>query len=165
MSIYDQYWGYIPLSEENLNEIWDSGTIVLDTNILLNLYRLSSSSTDDFIKILEKNSERVVVPKIVLDEFFNNRTTLIAERIQGNLNLKKSLDNVISCLDNDIFAKYKRSGIEKADYDKLKTDVSNIIERFFSNHIERNLITEDYFNKKDDILNKVIDLVGDLNYS
>ena len=29
MSIYDQYWGYIPLSEENLNEIWDSGTIVL----------------------------------------------------------------------------------------------------------------------------------------
>lgn len=161
MSIYDQYWGYIPLSEENLNEIWDSGTIVLDTNILLNLYRLSSSSTDDFIKILEKNSERVVVPKIVLDEFFNNRTTLIAERIQGNLNLKKSLDNVISCLDNDIFAKYKRSGIEKADYDKLKTDVSNIIERFFSNHIERNLITEDYFNKKDDILNKVIDLVGD----
>ena len=61
MTIYDKYWGYIPLSEGNLDEIWNTGTIVLDTNILLNLYRLSSSATDEFIKILESNSERVVV--------------------------------------------------------------------------------------------------------
>lgn len=161
MTIYDKYWGYIPLSEGNLDEIWNTGTIVLDTNILLNLYRLSSSATDEFIKILESNSERVVVPKIVLDEFFNNRTTLITERIQGNQSLKKSLDGLMSYLENDIFAKHKRSGIEKADYDKLKLDISNVIEVFFSSHTERNLITEEYFNKNDDILNKIIDLVGE----
>jgi hypothetical protein len=88
LTIYDKYWGYIPLSEGNLDEIWNTGTIVLDTNILLNLYRLSSSATDEFIKILESNSERVVVPKIVLDEFFNNRTTLITERIQPSFPCK-----------------------------------------------------------------------------
>ncbi|MEL6919290.1 MAG: PIN-like domain-containing protein, partial [Bacteroidota bacterium] len=46
--------GYFKLTEEEINQLWEKALFVFDANILLNLYRYSNETRDDFFKILEK---------------------------------------------------------------------------------------------------------------
>ncbi|WP_147289967.1 PIN-like domain-containing protein [Crenobacter cavernae] len=70
-----------PPTKEEYKRLWDGALIVLDANVLLNLYRLPSSARKDFLSVLELLKDRFWIPHQVALEFQRNRLTVIsAER-------------------------------------------------------------------------------------
>lgn len=96
----DLFPGHFRDSDDNLAETWNECLFVFDTNILLNLYRYSDSTKEEFLKILKKIGSRIWLPHRAADEYFNNRLEVIGKQEKAyddtvsNINkLKKELDN------------------------------------------------------------------------
>ncbi|MFJ9700580.1 PIN-like domain-containing protein [Streptomyces fradiae] len=58
---------------EDYGRLFQSGLIVLDTNVLLNLYRSNARTRQDTLAVLNKLRDRLWVPHQVLVEFWRNR--------------------------------------------------------------------------------------------
>lgn len=61
-----------PLAED-YERLFQSGMVVLDTNVLLNLYRSNERTRRDTLAVLDKLRDRLWVPHQVLTEFWRNR--------------------------------------------------------------------------------------------
>lgn len=70
--------GYYPPSAEQYEKLWKEAVIVLDTNVLLNLYRLPTVARDELFGVLELLKERIWIPHQVALEFQRRRLTVIA---------------------------------------------------------------------------------------
>ena len=89
--IYDDFPGYRVPSEEELNDALVSALVVVDANLLLNLYRYNDSTSKDLIELLRHIGDRLWVPSQVMREFWRNRIGVLANRGVG---LKDSLDTL-----------------------------------------------------------------------
>lgn len=83
------FCGYYPPTSDEYERLWKEATIVLDTNVLLNLYRLPTSARDEFLTVLDLLKDRLWVPHQVALEFQRNRLTVIAAE-------RKSTEDVLS---------------------------------------------------------------------
>lgn len=72
------FFGYYPPTSGEYERLWKEATIVLDTNVLLNLYRLPTSARDEFLNVLDLLQDRLWIPHQVALEFQRNRLTVIA---------------------------------------------------------------------------------------
>lgn len=70
---------YFPLTEEQLAEIWSSGFIVFDTNVILRLYRYKKATADDILSLWKKIKTRLWIPNQVAWEYNRNRLEKIKE--------------------------------------------------------------------------------------
>ncbi|MCM2984318.1 PIN-like domain-containing protein [Bacillus safensis] len=61
-------------------DIWTNSVIVLDTNILLNLYRYSKETSEKLLALLEKSKDRLWLPHQIALEFHLNRTNVILDQ-------------------------------------------------------------------------------------
>lgn len=48
----DKFFGFYPPDEKEIEKIWKNAIIAFDTNTLLNLYRYSKNTKNDFIKTI-----------------------------------------------------------------------------------------------------------------
>lgn len=55
--IYDDFHGYRLPTEDELNSALQSALVVLDTNILLNLYRYNESTRNDLLGVMRSLGE------------------------------------------------------------------------------------------------------------
>ena len=69
----DRFPWFLQPSGEGFNRLWEEGTFVFDTNVLLDLYRRSSSFKEDFFDVLEDLKRRVWLPHRVAEEFMRNQ--------------------------------------------------------------------------------------------
>ena len=104
-----QFIGFYNPTKKQLDKSWSEGVFVFDTSCLLNLYRYSISTKNDFTLVLDKIKDRVFLPHQVGHEFHTNRLHVI---------------NEINDSTNAIFKLYKE-GIDK---------VFNQISESFKNH-------------------------------
>jgi hypothetical protein len=74
----DIFYGYYAPSQGDYDRLWNESIIVLDTNVLLNLYRLPARSRDEFIAVLEALKDRLWLPYQVALEFQRRRLTVIS---------------------------------------------------------------------------------------
>ena len=93
--------GYFKLNESEISSLWDKALFTLDANILLNLYRYSDETKENFFKILEKIKDRVWIPHQSAQEFFDNRLNEIGKQ-------EKAYDDAVSAL-NSIETEFKNS--------------------------------------------------------
>ena len=77
------FLAYYPPTEEELQDLWDSGLIVLDANALLVFFRYSATTRDEFLRVLTGKKESLWLPHQVGDEFHRNRLKAIAEQKQA----------------------------------------------------------------------------------
>lgn len=96
----DLFPGHLKESEENLREVWDSCIFVFDANILLNLYRYSDATRNEFLRLLEKIKDRVWLPHRAAEEYLSNRLSVIDQQEQSYDSTIKSINNLKSDLDN-----------------------------------------------------------------
>jgi hypothetical protein len=83
--IYDDFPGFrLPLDQE-LDEALRVALVVIDTNVLLNLYRYNESTRDDLLEVLQKVGGRLWVPHQVMKEFWRNRVGVLASRGSGTV--------------------------------------------------------------------------------
>jgi predicted nucleic acid-binding protein len=69
-------WKLLP-SETDFESLWNDATFVFDTNVLLDLYRVSRSTAKDYLDTLEKISDRIWLPYQVANEFLTRREEII----------------------------------------------------------------------------------------
>ena len=73
------FYEFYKLSKKRINEIWDNGLLIVDTNVLLDLYRLSPDSRKDLMKSIDHFKDRVWIPYQVGLEFHRNRESVIKD--------------------------------------------------------------------------------------
>jgi len=111
------FHAYYPLPEKDIDALWKNGLIILDTNILINLYRWSGSTRDEFLKLLGGVNDRLWLPHRVAFEFHRQRLARIAEQRKAyDDGFLKPIDDVIAALES------KRHPFVSAQFTKrLKT--------------------------------------------
>jgi hypothetical protein len=79
----DVFAGYYLPSEDDYKRLWQEGLIVLDTNVLLDSYRLPASAREDLLSVLDLVKERLWIPYQVALEYQRRRLTVISEERKG----------------------------------------------------------------------------------
>nr|WP_181717440.1 PIN-like domain-containing protein [Psychrobacter sp.]QJS05763.1 hypothetical protein [Psychrobacter sp.] len=124
---------YEPTEEES-SKIWaDSQTIfILDTNILLNFYRYSQETQDEFFKIFKLIEDRIWIPFHVALEYQRIRLEVIKDekemfdRIEAKLKtIKTSVSNSFS----EFKLKTRNPNLFNME-EKFKEEVCSLIDRF-----------------------------------
>lgn len=80
MGLRDRLRSFFPLPEDELEALFDEAHYVLDTNVLLNLYRLGPIARTEVISALQQHLQgrAWILPQVAL-EFAKNRTKVILE--------------------------------------------------------------------------------------
>lgn len=138
--------GYFKLTEKEINELWENALFVFDANILLNLYRYSNETRDDFFKILEKIKGRIWIPHQSSSEFFDNRLNVISQQ-------EKSYEDASNSL-KEIENEFKNTRQHPFITQKLLKKFSNLSKEICEQLNE----SKEFHNKRinqDDILDKI----------
>jgi len=106
-----EFQHFCPVSDEEKEQIWQKGLIVLDTNVLLNIYRYSDETRKEFFKILKhsKIKKRLWIPYQVAHEFHKNRATVIVEQKEPHQKVSSIVNKNFTNLIDEI----KKTNIHK----------------------------------------------------
>ncbi|WP_157663319.1 PIN-like domain-containing protein [Polaribacter sp. SA4-12] len=82
----------------DFKSIWNKGTFIFDSNVLLDLYRLPISAREDLFSVFqnEKFKDRIWIGFQVLLEFLNNRLEVISDQKNKFNQVKKLVESTIS---------------------------------------------------------------------
>ena len=158
----EKYIGYYKKSPDEIKKIWDEGFITFDANVLLNLYRYSSNTKKEIIKLIEKFSGKVFLTHQAGLEFHRNRFEVISEqekvykeftenltKIEEELNSKSKHPFLSAKLQqklNTVFKEVKDETKNSEEYycnliitDEIYDEINNL----FSNKIEKEYTEEE----------------------
>jgi hypothetical protein len=94
-----EFWQYYPPTPEWFNTLWSSATVVLDSSVLLDLYRYDSQTLDDFTSVFEQfaKAERLWLPYHVGVEYHSRRAEAVSkEAKQPYTKARKHVDELES---------------------------------------------------------------------
>lgn len=101
-------------SEEDFQDLWDNCYFVFDANVLLNIYRFSPETRNEFLEILNNIKSRIWIPYQAAYEYHNNRLTVIRQQEKAYDELMNSL----SGYSDDIFEILKKIRSHLKSYKK-----------------------------------------------
>jgi len=98
------FYAYYRPSEKEFDKIWKDSLLIPDTNVLLNLYRYSITTSNELFNVFEKFSNRLWLPHQVAFEYQQNRLSVISKQTKSynevreiltknETNLKSNLDS------------------------------------------------------------------------
>ncbi|MFB7255726.1 PIN domain-containing protein [Streptomyces nojiriensis] len=93
--LFDGFSGFVTPTPEDWKSALGGGTVVVDTNVLLNLYRYSNDARDAFLSVFSTLGFRLWVPNQVMSEFWRNRESAIEDP-------RKQLDQSKNALRDDL---------------------------------------------------------------
>ncbi|MGE6625820.1 PIN-like domain-containing protein [Bacillus pumilus] len=139
-------------------EIWEDSIIVLDTNVLLNLYRYTKETSDQILNLLQKYKDNLWMPHQVALEYHYNRKSVIVEQ-SGSYKKVCDAFNAIpneirNSLNQDLSIFKKR---HKDDVDSFIENIKNVTDEQIKKLKERNEKELD-LTKEDTIKNKITNL-------
>lgn len=140
------------------NEIWENSIIVLDTNVLLNLYRYTKETSDQILKLLEKYKKNLWMPHQVALEYHYNRKSVILEQsgsYEKVCDAFSDVPNKIRNMLNQELSNFKKR--HKVDVDGFFEIIKNVTKEQISKLKERNDKELD-LTKEDSIKNKITEL-------
>lgn len=108
--------GYYPPTQEEFSDLWENCLFVLDANVLLNIYRFTPSTRDDFIKVLEKISNRLWVPYQAALEYQMNRLDVINQQVKAYDKIQESLSQNKNKIISDLKLYKKHPYIQIANH-------------------------------------------------
>lgn len=96
----DLFPGHFKESDENIREVWETSLFVFDANILLNLYRYSDTTRNEFLRILDKVKDRAWLPHRAAEEYLDNRLSVIDQQERSYDDTVKSIESLKRDLEN-----------------------------------------------------------------
>ncbi len=75
-----EFWAWYPPTEDEQRLFAEQAMIAVDTNVLLGLYRSSSSTADALLELLRRLDDRVWIPHHVAFEYQRGRLRVIAQQ-------------------------------------------------------------------------------------
>lgn len=125
----ERFYEFYKLPGEKIESIWENGILVVDTNVLLDLYRLEEVSRKDLKKSIDYFKDRIWLPYQVGLEFHRNREAVIKELAGSKYaDFKKTLNEATIPHALESLNSFRRHPcidyqyIEKA-FEKLKSDL------------------------------------------
>lgn len=88
--LYDHFQAYRTPADSDYSALLTQGMIVLDTNVLLDLYRYNKEACDDLLSILDRLNERLWIPHQVMNEFWRNREEVLQDK-RGTVKIIRTL--------------------------------------------------------------------------
>jgi len=79
--------GYYRPTQEEFDSLWENGLIVFDTNVLLDLYRISKKASDELLQTIKQYSRQIWIPNQAESEFQQKRNDVIIEQKEGYADL------------------------------------------------------------------------------
>lgn len=95
----NKFPGHFPAALNDVEQFWKDCLFVLDTNVLLSLYRYSSSTREEFFRVLASLGERLWIPYQVGREYLDNRLAVIAEQVKVYEDSVKKVEALRSSLE------------------------------------------------------------------
>ncbi len=155
----NMFRGYYPPTKAEFKRLWDKALLVMDANVLLNLYDYSDDTRQSFLSLLDELATRLWLPHQVALEYHRHRLNRIGEAGQ-------KYDNVLSKI-GDMRAIHKGLESQKAHpfvSDKTLKKLDKLIAQL-RQELEKKKQTVDAFVDRDRILADVSKLyrrrVGD----
>ena len=119
---------YFSPSDDDIKRVWENGTIILDANVLLNLFRYSKNSRNELIKILQFYKNRLWIPYQVAYEFLENCQTVPASLKKAIEDTLKACDSIQSSIENLLgLNKYDKYHLLKPE--ELRKEITKFQER------------------------------------
>jgi hypothetical protein len=87
--------GYYTPSESEFTELWASGRIIVDANVLLAVYGVSPSTRDTLLGLLETVKERLWIPNHFALEYQRNRLGRILEQVKHYEDARRNLKTIL----------------------------------------------------------------------
>ncbi len=88
----ESFRGYYRPTDDEFKQLWADAEIVLDANVLLNLYRYSIDTRRDLLKLLEQLKSRLWLPHQAAHEYQENRIGVMSKQRSVYSKLRKTLD-------------------------------------------------------------------------
>jgi len=147
--------GYYPLSDSDKKEIWDNATFVFDTNGLLNLYRYTQSTRDNFLAVLDKLGERIWLPYQVAVEFHENRPGVIYKIRDAYRSFQADLAKTAQAAKTmtEKHRQYRQIGAEEA-----AKEIATLFEKLQSSLGAEENALPDWLRGEDPVLDRVTSL-------
>ncbi|MBZ9851485.1 PIN domain-containing protein [Mesorhizobium sp. CA14] len=121
----DLFFDYYPPNSEQYERLWKEAIITLDTNVILNLYRLPTTATDELLKLIELLGDRIWIPHQVALEFQRRRLTVISSE-------RKSSEDALSTAKEVVLKLKERVDSLQIDKRSLGIEVAPLIENLDS---------------------------------
>ena len=153
----DKFIAYYQPTEQEFVELWEKCLFVLDTNVLLNLYRHPQQARDDFFKAFEKLSNRLWIPHQVALEYQENRLRVIADQKKKFNEVRDIVDKNIGALKSDIRNLQLRKRHATINPDDFLTKIEEQVSQFRDELERLNQIQPDV-SSKDTIRDKIDEL-------
>ena len=77
--LYDGFEAYRTPADSDYSALFTTGMIVLDANVLIDLYRYHKRTRDEFLVVLGNLKERLWFPHQVMKEFWDNRDNVLRD--------------------------------------------------------------------------------------
>mgnify|MGYP000891060938 CR=1 FL=1 len=148
-----------------VDEIMKNSLIILDTNVLLNLYRFNKENREKFFEILEKIQDRLFLTYQSGKEFYKNRLNIIDKKIKFKDSLKDEVSKELIRVENKLInCNFTNDTVTllKQD-DELKNNLLNSIKNC-ENEINKIIeeynydIIDEYYFYNDPILKKILNI-------
>lgn len=136
----NDFHGHYTPSANEFETLWNDAEIIVDTNVLLNLYTYSISTSDEILALLGKFSERIWLPHQVAAEYHKNRSVIILKESKRYKKILKDLEAVGKALHSR--KEHPHVTKELVDqFDLLEIDIKSSLEKGEKQH--RDLISTD----------------------
>jgi len=126
----------LPCDKEKKEDLIKKATIIIDTNVLLNCYRWSRETAEQFLNLLEQLSDRIWFSYYVLKEFFNKRIYIIQKKEADLKKIEDEIDKKIKELKKKIEETNSKRELKAQDFseelqklEQIKDSISKKIER------------------------------------
>ncbi|MGL1863650.1 MAG: PIN domain-containing protein [Pseudodesulfovibrio sp.] len=147
----DTFIGYYDWTKEEFDELWSKALFVFDTNTLLNIYRYTEGTCEQFLETLEVAKDRIWIPYQVGSEFHRNRRSTIVKQVKAYNDLTACLEQYSKEFDTAL-GEYKNHKL--IDREKLNEEFSEAIEKMKESICESEKNHPDY-TEDDPVLEKV----------
>lgn len=146
------YSGHYRPDQKEIERMWAEGTFVFDANALLNLYRYTDATREEFIQTLEALHSRVWIPYQVGLEFFQNRVLVMSTAASGYAKLRIELAKVREDLSKILIGFRRHPGI---DVEHISQELDNTF-----SHLQATLQTQegrhpDWLTGEDPVLQRL----------
>lgn len=92
-------------STDEFRAFWQEAIIVLDANVLLNIYRFGNEARADFFSVLERLGPRLWVPAHAVEEFYRSRVGVIRQQRDVYRQVRDALGRTRAALEGGSFAR------------------------------------------------------------
>lgn len=92
------FHGFYKPNNEEFDTLWDDAIIVVDANVLLNLYTYSQSTAGEILSLLAEYDQQIWLPHQVAAEFHANRCGIILKETKRYAEIAKALEAVGAAL-------------------------------------------------------------------